>query len=209
MIIISHRGYWKTAPEKNTLESFGRSIEFNWGTETDIRDSLGHLVISHDMPTGKEMSFDDFLKLWPKNIQMPLALNIKADGLAQSIKQVLDAHQYVNYFLFDMSIPDMVQCLKQGLNVFARVSELEPEPCCYQQVTGIWLDAFYDDWYNPSQIHRFLDDGKTVCIVSSELHGRNPDKLWKMLLDNKLNLHPKLMLCTDMPEEATALLGIK
>lgn len=207
MIIISHRGCWKSLAEKNTLTAFNHSISLNLGTETDIRDSLGRLVISHDMPLGNEMLFDDFLKLWPKNEQLPLALNVKADGLALKLKQTLDLHDYHNYFLFDMSIPDMVQCLKQGLKVFARVSELESKPCCYQQVVGVWLDAFYDDWYSPAQISQFLDDNKMVCLVSSELHGRNPDKLWQMLLDSQLNQHPNLMLCTDKPEEAIALLG--
>ena len=92
-----------------------------------------------------------------------------------------------------MSIPDMVQCLKHGLNVFARVSDIERLPCCYEQVKGIWLDAFFNTWYQAQDIQRFLDDGKQVCIVSPELHGRPYNDVWQMLLDSNLHKHPNLL----------------
>ena len=53
MIIISHRGYWIQPAEKNTEEAFSRSFERGMGTETDVRDHRGELVISHDMPCRK------------------------------------------------------------------------------------------------------------------------------------------------------------
>ena len=63
MEIISHRGYWKSVKEKNTEIAFSRSFALNYGTETDLRDCLGKLVISHDMPNGNEIYFDEFLSL--------------------------------------------------------------------------------------------------------------------------------------------------
>ena len=63
MIIISHRGYWKCVDEKNTEIAFSRSFELDFGTETDVRDCLGKLVISHDMPDGSEIHFEEFLSL--------------------------------------------------------------------------------------------------------------------------------------------------
>ena len=51
MEILSHRGYWKTVTEKNTIIAFKRSFNLGFGTETDIRDLNGNLVISHDMPS--------------------------------------------------------------------------------------------------------------------------------------------------------------
>ena len=56
MIVLSHRGYWKTAVEKNTPTAFKRSFELGFGTETDVRDRNGELVISHDMPNGSEIT---------------------------------------------------------------------------------------------------------------------------------------------------------
>ena len=50
MQIISHRGFWKSKNEQNTIISFQRSFENGFGIETDIRDLNGKLVISHDIP---------------------------------------------------------------------------------------------------------------------------------------------------------------
>ena len=50
MIILSHRGYWKSEKERNQEVAFHRSFDLGYGTETDIRDIQGKLVISHDMP---------------------------------------------------------------------------------------------------------------------------------------------------------------
>ncbi len=56
MQVISHRGYWKSAAEKNTTTAFARSFALGYGTETDVRDLNGELVISHDMPTQPAMT---------------------------------------------------------------------------------------------------------------------------------------------------------
>ena len=45
MKIISHHGFWHIPSEKNTETAFCRSFELGFGTETDVRDSLGALVI--------------------------------------------------------------------------------------------------------------------------------------------------------------------
>lgn len=42
MKIISHRGFWHNPSEKNTEMAFCRSFELGFGTETDVRDSLGN-----------------------------------------------------------------------------------------------------------------------------------------------------------------------
>ena len=47
MVILSHRGYWKDA-RKNSVDAFKASFVREFGTETDIRDYNGELVISHD-----------------------------------------------------------------------------------------------------------------------------------------------------------------
>ena len=63
MIILSHRGYWKKPDEKNLEVAFRRSFDLGYGTETDIRDCAGKILISHDMPKGDEMTFEHFLGL--------------------------------------------------------------------------------------------------------------------------------------------------
>ena len=50
MIVLSHRGYWKTPAEKNTAAAFRRSFDLGFGTETDVRDRGGELVIATTRP---------------------------------------------------------------------------------------------------------------------------------------------------------------
>ena len=82
MNIISHRGYWKSPVEKNQKIAFERSFDLGFGTETDIRDYNGDLVISHDIPNKKSMKLEDFLVIVEKysNEQISLALNIKLNN---------------------------------------------------------------------------------------------------------------------------------
>lgn len=201
MIIISHRGYWLASEEKNTVTAFSRSFKLAFGTETDVRDRCGELVISHDMPSDQAIMLATFLALLEKK-SLPLALNIKADGLADSVKSIMQNYAKEQWFVFDMSIPDMRAHLACGNPVFARVSEVEPEPAFYDRIAGIWLDAFYEDGWQLDCVESWLTDGKRVCIVSPELHKRQHQPFWRLLREHVCLDHPRLMLCTDYPEEA-------
>ena len=204
MIILSHRGYWKTPVEKNTVAAFERSFDLGFGTETDFRDALGSLVISHDIPAAGALPADTFFEiLATRDASLPIAVNIKSDGLQQLLKEAFESHGVSNYFLFDMSIPDAIVSIKKGLRVFTRHSDVEPDPNFYQQAAGVWMDAFFDDtWLTPDAILGHLDAGKQVCLVSPELHGRAHQSFWERLLASPAASHPGLMLCSDIPEEA-------
>jgi len=205
MNIISHRGYWQLDSEKNQEVAFQRSFSLGFGTETDIRDRDGELVIAHDLPGELDISFDRFCQIYQSYFTKHLlALNIKSDGLALKIKEKLIEYDINNYFLFDMSIPELRVSLNAGLSCYTRVSDMEPQPYFYGASKGIWLDGFYTDWYRPDDLYRFLRDNKYVCIVSSDLHKRNPLPLWSMLKQASMHKEPLLTLCTDRPEEARA-----
>lgn len=206
MIILSHRGYWKDAAEKNQPVAFHRSFDLGFGTETDVRDIKGQLVIAHDMPSGSEISLADMLDILAGR-DLPMAMNIKADGLAKSLAEAMGARGLSKWFTFDMSVPEMVVQLRLDLPVFTRASEYEQPPACYDRAIGVWLDAFEGGWYGPKQIEGFLRDGKQVCIVSPELHRRNHAGLWAELKASGIVNHPALMLCTDIPEDAVAYFG--
>ncbi len=200
MIIISHRGYWKEADEKNTSIAFHRSFDLGFGTETDVRDVCGRLVIAHDCPTGDEMDLEDLLMIMDGR-NLPLAINIKADGLATRIKDLLNKYQHTNYFCFDMSIPDMVVQLREGLCVYTGQSDILPCPALLDDAEGVWLDSFHSHWWTPELVDELLDR-KHVCIVSSDLHKREVDAQWNAI-KHITHLHSeRLMLCTDHPEEA-------
>jgi hypothetical protein len=201
MIILSHRGYWKEPFERNRPVAFNRSFDLGFGTETDIRDRCGQLVISHDMPDRSAISLTDMLDILG-NRDLPIAINIKADGLANALATEMQKRGLALWFTFDMSVPEMLFQLRLGLPVFTRASEFERQPPCYEEAIGIWLDGFHGEWFGPGEIKAFLDGGKRVCIVSPELHGRDRHPLWTMLRAAPIQRHPKLMLCTDIPEEA-------
>lgn len=199
MIILSHRGYWREADEKNRPVAFRRSFDLGFGTETDIRDCAGELLVSHDMPLGEELPFDDFLKIYGDST-LPLALNIKSDGLVRPLREKLDAHGVTNSFVFDMSIPDTRAYLAENVPVFVRMSEVERDPAWMDRAKGVWLDAFESEWYGPDMVQELIHRGKSVCLVSPELHGREYLPLWNMV--SELKDEQGLMLCTDFPEHA-------
>lgn len=205
MKIISHRGFWGEAREKNSYEAFVYSFAAGFGTETDVRDFNGDLVISHDIPVGVEMGLIDFLSLLDGSDGLTIALNIKSDGLACRLANIMSGFPGVDWFVFDMSVPDQRAHISEGNPVFTRLSEVERLPVWVSESAGVWLDAFYGEWYDNDLIQALLNQGKRVCIVSPELHGRNPEGLWTQILE--ISNSPLLILCTDRPAEAMAFFG--
>ncbi|MER3382678.1 phosphodiesterase [Pectobacterium aroidearum] len=201
MIILSHRGYWKKPSERNQKIAFERSFELGFGTETDLRDSQGKIVIAHDMPVGGEISFEDVLQLMDGR-NLPLALNIKADGLAENILELLEKYNHSNYFTFDMSIPDMLVQIRRGLRVFTGLSDILPTPVMQDAAAGIWLDSFNSDWYEAEVIDNLIISGRNVCVVSADLHKREKNRQWEIIKKCKSIKDDRLMLCTDYPEDA-------
>jgi glycerophosphoryl diester phosphodiesterase len=204
MEILSHRGFWETAQEKNSEAAFRRSFDLGFGTETDIRDLDGDLVISHDPATRSSMPLAKFLDIYGRS-DLPLALNIKADGLAGRLKAAMDERGLKNWFVFDMSIPDTRHQLAAGNPVFMRMSEFERNVPWLNETQGIWLDSFISEWYSEGTLIQLLKSGKPVCVVSSELHSRDKTALWRYLFD--LKSYTNLMLCTDLPTEAQIYFG--
>ncbi|AJJ19630.1 Uncharacterised protein [Yersinia intermedia] len=205
MKIISHRGYWEDISDKNTKQAFTRSFKLGFGTETDIRDRNGSLVISHDMPRGNEMLVEDFFVLL-EDKNLPLALNIKADGLCEILCSQVRVSNITNAFVFDMSVPDLRSYLRNGVvKVFTRLSEYEPVPAFFDDCDGVWLDCFESIWFNETDIINILKAKKIVCIVSPELHGRkNNYELWDLLKKIPSEDGDNLILCTDLPQKALA-----
>ena len=204
MIVLSHRGYWLKAEERNQRVAFERSFGLDFGTETDLRDANGKIVISHDVPEGEVLDFSSFLNLYLSHAKgnLPLALNIKADGLAGMVKSTLAAFPELDAFVFDMAVPDMRAYFDCGIPVFTRMSEVEIQPCWLEQSAGIWLDSFGPTWFETGLVGDLLATGKRVCVVSPELHGREPKPLWEMLTSH--SSAGNLLLCTDRPEQARA-----
>jgi hypothetical protein len=203
MEIISHRGYWKSENEKNLPIAFCRSFEMGFGTETDLRDFSEVIVISHDIPNYHSLNFNAFLEIYKqKGEPTTLALNVKSDGLHKLIKSSLDQYNISNYFVFDMSVPDTIGYINEGLKFFTRQSEYEPSPSFYEKSEGVWLDSFHDIWYTEELILEHLNNNKKVAIVSPELHKRDYKEFWEVLKSSNIYKLTGVILCTDFPEVA-------
>jgi glycerophosphoryl diester phosphodiesterase len=204
MEIISHRGYWKSKNEKNSTTAFKRSFKMGFGTETDIRDFKGELVISHDIANSSSMKLSSFFEFYIDHNKpnLTLALNIKADGLYEKLYEQIKKFGIKNYFVFDMSVPDTLSYLNKQVQFFSRQSEYEKTPVFYENCIGIWLDCFESSWFNKEIVLGHLNNHKKVAIVSSELHKRSSKELWRFIKSNKLHNEENIILCTDIPEEA-------
>lgn len=229
--IIEHRAGWCSSFEElgnkalqNIEEGFRNSFSRRNGVETDIRDVLGNLVVAHCMPSGKEPTFEKILQIYREYPGAgTLAINIKCDGMQEEMKRLLSKYDVLDYFTFDMSVPDALYYIKNNLNPYIRESEheLDPEtasPELYENSAGVWIDQFRHGETSRATydvLRKHLEKKKKVCIVSPELHpwGRTEARLYIKAWDeykesfSRLNEEgfplTDIALCTDLPIQAT------
>ena len=202
-----------TGERQNSLPAFSKSFELGFGVETDLRDHNAEIVISHDMPVESTTlcKLTDLLDLYKdNNLGLPLALNVKADGMSNKVNAILSSYQITNYFMFDMSIPDTIPYRNLGMKFYTRQSEYEPQPAFYKSAAGVWLDAFEGDWIDEQVLLQHAAHGKSICIVSSELHGRPQLEQWGRIR-KFASTYPDLniAICTDFPTQARSFFNDK
>jgi hypothetical protein len=198
--IYCHRGFWASEDQQNTSEALENAIRSGFGIETDVRDHLGSIVISHD-PVISSFSALDTL---PKT-STPIAFNIKTDGLLKVGN--VDIEEYLlnpGSFVFDGSIPEMLKYRERNLPHALRLSEYEREVAWLSQY--IWLDAFESDWWIKEEILSFLTEKHFVVVVSPELHGRSKSTVWEIISAEMINGNPNLGICTDYPDKFVEIL---
>lgn len=210
MKILSHRGYWKSESDKNTLESLKKALFLGYGFESDIRDYDGSLVISHNCADKNCPSADlIFEELAKYNDKYCFAINIKADGLKDELLALINKYKITNYFTFDMSVPQMVEYIEKDITVFTRQSEYEEQPVFYKESKGVWIDGFENlDWITEDLLKDHIRNNKLICIVSPELHQREYEDFWKKLISFDIDFS-KVYLCTDVPDKAKVFFGDK
>lgn len=194
--LLAHRGLWKAENlEKNSSDAIKAALESGFGVEFDIRDSLkGVAVVSHDPPTGEEETLAfvmPFVRSFP---DVSVALNVKSDGMAFGLSNQVKSP---NHFFFDMSLPDHMDYLNRGLQVAARISELEKPDVRLGRIA--WVDSFYEEWYlteDPS----IFDSFEKVIFVSPELHGRGNEQSWSFFAE-LMEKDSRFELCTDLISE--------
>lgn len=205
--ILAHRGWWLHPDEKNGETALRRAFAAGYGIETDLRDCNGEIVVSHDMPQAGAMTLDALLRIYVTYSTRPtLALNIKADGLADAVRDLLANHAVERYFVFDMSVPDTLGYLARGMTVFTRRSEFETGSTLDGRAAGRWLDAFEAAHVAPDLLVDMLDAGAAAALVSPELHGKPHLEAWHSWRDalaGRLS-NDSVMLCTDLPDAAAS-----
>lgn len=202
--IIAHRGYWNEDIMRNSPIAIRTALEKGYGFETDVRDYHEHMVISHNIANASSQDAEEVFR-WMNEFsdRYTFAINIKADGLKDFLESNIKKYEISNYFLFDMSVPQMVEFREMGLRYFTRQSEIEPVPCMYDDSAGVWIDGFWSvDWVTEELLKKHIKAGKEVCIVSPDLHGKEDYKdFWIRLKSFDLDFS-KVLLCTDHPDEA-------
>lgn len=192
--IYAHRGIWDISTPSNSKPALERASIDGYSIETDIRLLGNKLVIHHDAEfSGEEVSLDT-LNIGDSSV----ALNIKSDGLVSHVKSWLSGRLLDGTFVFDGSIPEMYKYSQHSIPHALRLSEFESE--LPWMPSHIWLDAFTKDWWLSNQ--KVLDTIKNnkVTIVSPELHGRDPRRVWDFILGN-INDFLDVSFCTDRPND--------
>ena len=202
MELLAHRGLWKKETEKNNLDVLKKALSKGYGIETDIRDYKGKLVISHNIADELSANLEELFAYYADNsCSSVLALNVKADGIQNLLNELLLKYDIKNYFLFDMSVPEMVVNRKMNLNYYSRKSDVENETVMFDDAIGVWVDRFYDDFLDIEYIKKVISLKKKVSIVSPELHCFSYIEAWRKIRD-EIGKSEYIQLCTDKPEEA-------
>ena len=88
--IFAHRGIWGPGCEGNSLQALDQAIRLGFSIETDIRDHLGSVVVSHDPvhANSDRMCLDSLIALTKKSSSY-FALNVKAYGISTSLLEFM------------------------------------------------------------------------------------------------------------------------
>ena len=166
MEILAHRGYWNSNIANNSEEALFGALKNGYGFESDIRDYMGRMVISHNIADSSSPDAESvFAELARYGDKYCFAINIKADGLKALLMELLGKYGINNYFTFDMSVPQMIEYSEMNIRFFTRQSEYEKNPVMYDQAAGVWIDAFFDDsWITEKLLQDHLTNGKRSAL---------------------------------------------
>ncbi len=193
--IFCHRGLWSSTEDQNTRLSFTRAVASGFSVETDLHAFQGRITISHDLPMqGSGLTLGEVLSM-----DCAFALNLKSDGLSGEIETHLDLLLKNGSFVFDGSIPEMLSYQRKRIPLALRLSEFERNLAW--DCDTLWLDGFESDWWLENPQFLLNMRGKTIVVVSPELHGWDPINVWCFLAKNWENEDVKFAICTDKPNE--------
>ena len=178
-----------------------KKIAHNYGVEVDIRSNSSKLIIHHD-PFKKGELFENWLENYNHKF---LIINVKEEGLEPFILEKLNKFKIKKFFFLDQSFPFILKYSKElSYRSAVRFSEFEniQTPLAISKyVNWIWIDCFFNTPLNKSVIKKLCEYSFKTCLVSPELHGRDPnlDIPWMIKKLNFLKFRPNA-ICTKYPE---------
>ena len=193
--IYCHRGLWVDSKDQNTIHAFKSAAKHGFGIETDLNHLNGQICVSHDIPESN--AFLEIAELL--QLEIPIALNLKCDGLLPQLSQYRTSLLSTGSFIFDGSIPEMHKYQRANFPHALRVSEFEKS--LPWRPTSLWIDAFESEWWI-NEFRLIVEFGiKKIIFVSPELHGRNPEPAWEFLSSIWDDDLLEVQICTDKPFE--------
>jgi len=180
-----------------------RAVNPDRGVEIDIRSSNCNIVLAHDPFTSGEL-FSEWLKCWKGQ---SLILNVKEEGLEESILELLKNYDVKDFFFLDQSYPSIRRLINLGISKLAtRVSDFEDINTAIKSGSEwIWLDSFTGNWnYLPDTLKLINGMGHKTCLVSPELQRTDSEIELKELKELiKVNNLEITAVCTKHPESWT------
>ncbi len=166
-MIIAHR--------INTIEEL-RSIPANQGIEFDVRDSNGKCIVTHDA-FQEGLDLEVFLQEAGNRF---FIVNIKSEGIEDSILQLMKRLNYDNFFLLDCSFPKIIQLKhRKERRIAVRLSEYESIETVLNlanDVEWVWVDCFTNFPLTKEMYQRIRQAGMKICLVSPDLQ-KQPEKI--------------------------------
>ena len=191
MIFIQHR--------VNTINHL-KEINKKYGVEIDVRTKNNKLILHHD-PFKNGPYLDHFLKYYRHKF---LVVNIKEEGIEFKVIECLNKKKIKNYFLLDVTIPQLRKIIKKEKKIAFRISK-------YENIMGalkfrkilkwVWIDTFDGKLpISTKEILKLKKNNYKVCLVSPELPTKKFSYLKKM--KKKIGNYKKLFdaICTKKPK---------
>ena len=197
--IFAHRGLWQDHADQNSIRAIEAAFALGLSVEIDLwkKDETGQIWVGHDIGIAKT-NLEDILKSWVKFENVSLALNIKCDGMLSSLILLFEKYaktKKLDYFAFDMSMPEQYIYLKNGFPIAHRLSEFESNKTIVEGRI-YWLDSFESDWYLSLESDSLAALLKSSIVVSPELHRRSSSEVHRIVRQFET-----LGICLDNVEE--------
>ena len=196
LLVFQHRAHSEELLQKVMLSD---NIH---GIECDIRYKNGLPYLNHDIEQAMAgMPLVSALKYLSGKF---IILNIKETGGEIDLINLTLENGAIP-LLLDTPFPAVKTIYDQGHGntIMWRMSEYEEiseKQFTVMKPSWIWLDSFYCYWFNCLNLDAKLPRDCNVCLVSSELQGRDPFSEWEIAC-NLIRSGNLNAVCTKYPDE--------